>query len=80
MNIIDSDAFLDMPLSAQALYFHLIFRADKGGVINNTKSILRAVGASESDLETLTEKHFVFTRESGEIVITNWRIAALLRK
>ena len=26
--IIDSDAFLDMPLSAQALYFHLSMRAD----------------------------------------------------
>ena len=32
--IIDSDAFLDMPLSAQSLYFHLAMRADDDGFIN----------------------------------------------
>lgn len=31
--IIDSDAFLDMPLSSQALYFHLAMRADDDGFI-----------------------------------------------
>ena len=35
--IIDSDAFLNMPLSAQALYFHLSMRADDDGFINNAK-------------------------------------------
>lgn len=35
--IIDSDSFLDMPLSAQALYFHLSMRADDDGFINNPK-------------------------------------------
>ena len=33
--IIDSDAFLDMPLSTQSLYFHLSMRADDEGFINN---------------------------------------------
>lgn len=37
--IIDSDAFLDMPLSSQALYFHLAMRADDDGFINNPKKI-----------------------------------------
>ena len=35
--IIDSDAFLEMPLSAQALYFHLNMRADDDGFVNNPK-------------------------------------------
>ena len=26
--VLDTDAFLDMPLSAQALYFHLVINAD----------------------------------------------------
>lgn len=38
MKIIDSDAFLDMPLSTQALYFHLNMRADDDGFINNPKT------------------------------------------
>ena len=33
--IIDSDAFLDMSLSTQALYFHLNMRADDDGFVNN---------------------------------------------
>ena len=39
--IIDSDAFLDMPLSTQSLYFHLSMRADDDGFINNPKKIQR---------------------------------------
>ena len=39
--IIDSDAFLDMPLSAQSLYFHLSMRADDDGFINNPKKVQR---------------------------------------
>ena len=35
--IIDSAAFLDMPLSTHSLYFHLSMRADDEGCINNRK-------------------------------------------
>ena len=38
-SLIDSDSFLDMPLSAQALYFHLNMRADDDGFINNPKPV-----------------------------------------
>ena len=39
IRIVDSDAFLDMPLSTQALYFHLGMRADDDGFINNHNKI-----------------------------------------
>ena len=48
--IIDSDAFLEMPLSAQALYFHLNMRADDDGFVNNPKRITDYVNASVDDL------------------------------
>ena len=51
--IIDSDAFLDMPLSAQALYFHLSMRADDDGFVNNPKKIQRMIGASDDDCRLL---------------------------
>ena len=35
MKIVDSDAFLDMPLSTQALYFHLNMRADDDGFVDD---------------------------------------------
>ena len=72
--IIDSDAFLDMPLSTQALYFHLSMRADDDGFINNPKKIQRMVGASDDDLRLLLAKKFVIAFESGVVVIKHWKI------
>lgn len=78
--IIDSDAFLDMPLSAQALYFHLNMRADDDGFVNNPKKIQRVINASEDDLKLLLLKRFVIGFDSGVIVIKHWRMHNTLRK
>ena len=78
--IIDSDAFLDMPLSAQALYFHLNMRADDDGFVNNPKRIQRTIGAADDDLKLLVAKRFVLAFETGIIVIKHWRMHNLLRK
>ena len=72
--IIDSDAFLEMPLSAQALYFHLNMRADDDGFVNNPKRITDYVNASVDDLKILLTKRFVIGFESGVIVIRHWKI------
>jgi hypothetical protein len=77
--IIDSDAFLDMSPSAQALYFHLAMRADDDGFVNNPKKIQRMVGASDDDCRLLIAKRFVLTFESGVIVIKHWRIHNYIR-
>lgn len=78
--IIDSDAFLDMPLSAQSLYFHLAMRADDDGFINNPKKIQRMVGASDDDCKLLIAKRFIITFESGVIVIKHWRMHNYIQK
>ena len=72
--IIDSDAFLDMPLSTQALYFHLSMRADDDGFVSNPRRIRTMIGASEDDLKLLIAKRFLLTFESGVVVIKHWRI------
>ena len=72
--IIDSDAFLDMPMSTQSLYFHLSMRADDDGFINNPKRIQRMIGASEDDLKLLIAKAFIITFDSGVVVIKHWKI------
>lgn len=74
MKIVDSDAFLEMPLSTQCLYFHLNMRADDDGFIGNTKRIMKIIGASEDDLRLLIVKRFVLTFEDGVIVIKHWRM------
>lgn len=77
--IIDSDSFLDMPMSTQALYFHLSMRADDDGFINNPKKIQRMVGATEDDLKLLIAKNFILVFESGVIVIKHWKIHNYIR-
>ena len=72
--IIDSDIFLDMPLSTQALYFHLAMRADDEGFVNNPKKIQKMIGASEDDVRILIMKRYILTFESGIIVIKHWKI------
>lgn len=77
--ITDSDAFLDMPLSSQALYFHLNMGADDDGFVRNPKRIARNIGASEDDLKLLILKRFILCFESGVIVIKHWRMHNALK-
>lgn len=78
--IIDSDEFLEMPLSTQSLYFHLSMRADDDGFINNAKRIARLIGASEDDLKLLIMKRFILIFDSGVIVIKHWKIHNYIQK
>lgn len=78
--IIDSDAFLDMPLSTQVLYFHLSMRADDDGFINNPKKIQRMIGAMDDDLKLLIAKNFIIPFESGVVVIKHWKIHNYIQK
>lgn len=78
--IIDSDAFIDMPLSTQALYFHLSMRADDEGFINNPKKVQRMIGASDDDLKVLIMKRFIIPFESGIVVIKHWKIHNYIQK
>lgn len=73
-DVIDTDAFLDMPLSTQALYFHLNLRADDDGFVGNPKRVATLIGASEDDLKLLIAKRFVILFENGVIVIKHWRM------
>ncbi|MCK9160262.1 MAG: hypothetical protein WCR45_02960 [Bacteroidaceae bacterium] len=77
--IIDSDNFLDMPLSSQLLYFHLSMRADDDGFINNPKSIMRNVRCNDDDLKLLIAKQFILPFESGVVVIKHWKIHNYIR-
>ncbi|MDB1935362.1 phage replication initiation protein [Clostridium tertium] len=78
--IIDSDAFLDMSLSTQALYFHLSMRADDDGFVNNPKKIQRMIGCGDDELKMLVAKKFIIPFESGVCVIKHWRIHNYIQK
>lgn len=77
--ITETDLFLDMPMSAQCLYFHLNMSADDDGFISNAKTIRRMIGASEDDLRLLLSKEFLIPFESGVVVIKDWKIHNYIR-
>ena len=72
--ITETDNFLEMPLSSQALYFHLSMGADDEGFIDRAKTIQRTIGASDDDMKLLIAKGFLIPFESGVVVIRHWRI------
>jgi hypothetical protein len=77
--IVASDAFLEMPISTQALYFHLGMYADDDGFVSPRK-VMRIIGVTEDDLKVLLSKKFVLPFESGVIVIKHWRMNNQLRQ
>jgi hypothetical protein len=78
--IIDSDAFLDMPITARLLYYDLAMRADDDGFVNSPKKIMRMIGASQDDLMILTGRKFIIPFDNGIVVIKHWRIHNYIRK
>ncbi len=80
MDIVDTDAFLDMPVSSQALYFHLAMRADDDGFVGNPRKIMKICGAGEDDYRILALKRFLIPFDKGICVIKHWKIHNYLRK
>ncbi len=78
--ITDTDAFLDMPMSTQCLYFHMNMEADDDGFLGNAKTIKRKIGASDDDLKLLIAKQFIIPFENGVVVIKDWKIHNYIRK
>lgn len=78
--IVDSDMFLDLPLSSQSLYFHLCLKADDDGFIDNPKTIQRSLGCTNDDLKLLFAKEYIIPFKSGIVVITHWNIHNSIRK
>ncbi len=78
--IIDSDAFLDMPISARLLYYDLAMRADDDGFVNSPKKIMRMIGATQDDLSILALRKFIIPFDSGIVVIKHWKIHNYIRK
>ena len=78
--IVDSDLFIDMPVTSRLLYYDLGMRADDDGFVNAPKKIMRMIGASQDDLKILVQRGFIIPFDSGVIVISHWRVHNYLRK
>ncbi len=74
LEVVDTDDFLDMPTSAQCLYFHLGMRADDDGFVSNPRKITKMANCSQDDLDILIDKKYIIPFESGVVVIRDWKV------
>lgn len=79
-SVIEADSFMDLPMSTQCLYFHMLLRADDDGFIKNPSAIRRAIGCGSDDMTILIAKRFILPFESGVIVIRHWKIHNYIQK
>ena len=78
--IVETDAFLDMPKSSQLLYFHLNMEADDDGFVSSPKKVMRIIGSSDDDYKILLAKRFILEFDGGICVIKHWLIHNYIRK
>ena len=78
--ITESDAFLDLPLSTQALYFHLAMQADDDGFVSSPNKVRRMTGATQNEYDLLIAKRFVLQFDDGIIVIKHFLMHNYIRK
>ena len=80
LSVVDTDNFLEMPISSRLLYYELGMRADDDGFVDNWKKIMTFTGLKEDDMKVLIAKKFILPFESGVIVIRHWRMNNYLQK
>lgn len=70
-SIIETDNFLNISMSAKALYFLLGMEADDEGFVSPNR-ILRLYGGEMGDIKNLVDTGLVIPFKSGVLVITDW--------
>lgn len=67
MDVVGTSKFIGMPLSAQALYIHLVLRADENGKVN-VSDVVRRVKATKEDISCLEGNGYIVA-DSGDYAI-----------
>lgn len=80
MNIIDTDMFIQMPISARLLYYDFCMRADDDGFIDSPTKIMKMIGCTEDDLKILIAKDYLIPFKNKVCVIKHWLIHNTIRK
>ena len=73
LDVVDTDKFLEMPVTSQALYFHMGMRADDDGFLANPKKIMRLANCTADDLKVLLSKGYILPLDDGILVIRHWK-------
>ena len=58
MKIIDTEKFLNMPVSTRCLYFELLHKIDERNICTNPAKVLKRGNYTQDDIVILIEKGF----------------------
>lgn len=73
-DIMTSDAFLTLPIAAQALYAQIVLDADDRGFCDSPVRLMRMIGAEREDLDALISKRFLLAFDSGVVCVKHWEM------
>lgn len=80
LNIVDTDSFIEMPISTRLLYYDFCMRADDDGFIDAPMKIIKMIGCTEDDLRVLIAKNYLIPFKNKVCVIRHWLIHNTIRK
>ena len=80
MDVIDTDKYLEMPISSRYLYQEFCLRADDDGFVSAPIKICRMVGCTDDDLKVLIAKGYIMPFKSGVCVVSHWLTHNTIRK
>lgn len=70
--IIETDSFLNVSMSAKAIYFLLGMEADDEGFVSPNR-VIRLYGGELGDIKNLIDVGLIIPFQSGVVVITDWK-------
>lgn len=78
--VVQSENFISLSHSAQALYLQLGVEADDDGFMGGYTRPMRGIAVTEKELQELIEGGFLYKFDSGVIVIRHWFVSNQIQK
>lgn len=79
-SVVETDAFLGLPVGAQCLYFHLGLAADDDGFVSSPKRLTATCGCSRDDLQALVAAGYIIPFKSGVCAVAHWTMNNFIRR
>ncbi len=80
-DIVGSDAFTGMSVSAQALYMQILMNADDDGFCDNANKLAILINAKKNAINELFDRGFIigFAERRGLVVVKHWLMHNTIR-
>lgn len=79
-SVVQSDSFICLSATAQALYLQISVSADDDGFTNNARMMQRLINASNDDFQSLINGGFLIDFGNGVVAVSHWLINNFIRK